>query len=49
MLANSVGIIGGADGPTAIFVSGSLTPFILGGIGAVIIGAIVFVLMKNRG
>lgn len=31
---SSIGIIGGADGPTAIFVTGSLTNLVLFGIGA---------------
>lgn len=36
---NSIGIIGGADGPTAIFISGSLSP--AGAIAAVLAAAAV--------
>ena len=44
--ALSVGIIGGADGPTAIFVTGSLWPLVAGA--AVIIGIGLMVLIKRK-
>ncbi len=43
--AASIGIIGGADGPTAVFVSGSLWPIFAGGL---LLGLIVGILWKKR-
>ncbi|HWP51248.1 MAG TPA: sodium ion-translocating decarboxylase subunit beta [Clostridia bacterium] len=39
MQASSIGIIGGADGPTAVFVAGKLWPFIV----AAVLCAAVFI------
>jgi len=38
MNAATIGIIGGADGPTAIFVTGDPLPTILAAAGAVVLG-----------
>ena len=44
MNSTSIGIIGGADGPTAVFVSGSLWPLFVGGL---LLGLIVGILWKK--
>ena len=44
----SIGIIGGADGPTAVLVSGDPTIYIVAGIVAVLIAAGVIFLHKRR-
>lgn len=41
MSDSSIGIIGGADGPTAVLVSGELLPVILIGAAIVLVGALV--------
>ncbi|MFA5528663.1 MAG: hypothetical protein WC996_08640 [Peptostreptococcales bacterium] len=47
--SNSIGIIGGADGPTSIFISGSLGLAIIQIILVLlIIGVIFFVMKKSR-
>ncbi len=45
---SSIGIIGGADGPTAIFVSGSIWPLIAGGILVLLVIAGIIVLAKKK-
>lgn len=48
--AASIGIIGGADGPTAIFVTGSIWPTVIGAIAviaAVMIGIVVLCRKKK--
>ena len=39
MQASSIGIIGGADGPTAVFMAGKLWPFIV----VAVLGAAIFI------
>ncbi len=49
MTAQSVGIIGGADGPTAIFITGSLPVWqILGAAAAILILGILVYKKKGR-
>lgn len=50
MEASSIGIIGGADGPTAIFVAGKLWPIIVAvGLGAAALIALgVWLFLKHR-
>ncbi|WMJ82830.1 sodium ion-translocating decarboxylase subunit beta [Oscillospiraceae bacterium LTW-04] len=50
MDASSIGIIGGADGPTAIFVAGKIWPIIvMAGFGAVALIALgVWLFLKHR-
>ena len=44
-----IGIIGGADGPTAIFVASSVNWLAVGALGIVVLGiALVFLLRKRR-
>ena len=46
---HSIGIIGGADGPTAIFVTGNPLPGLIGGVIAVsLIVLIVYYVRKKR-
>jgi hypothetical protein len=48
-LSASIGIIGGADGPTAIFVAGQLLPFIAGAVAIVAaIGVTAAILIRKR-
>lgn len=49
--AASIGIIGGADGPTVVFVASKINPSISLGIGIVlviIIGILLILLVRNR-
>ncbi|MDF3004309.1 MAG: Na+-transporting oxaloacetate decarboxylase beta subunit [Oscillospiraceae bacterium] len=49
MQASSIGIIGGADGPTAVFVAGKLAPIIAVGLGAAALIALgVWLYLKHR-
>ncbi|MEA5136571.1 MAG: sodium ion-translocating decarboxylase subunit beta [Candidatus Fimivivens sp.] len=50
MQASSIGIIGGADGPTAIYVAGKLSPIIaVAGIGAAALVALgVWLFLKHK-
>ena len=48
MNAHSIGIIGGADGPTAIFVTSRISPTLAIGIAAVIVIAVCIVIIKLR-
>lgn len=50
MQASSVGIIGGADGPTAIYVAGKLWPIIVvAGLGAAALVALaVWLFLKHK-
>ncbi len=41
MTNNSIGIIGGADGPTAVLVTGELLPTILIGAAVILVGALI--------
>ncbi len=41
MSDSSIGIIGGADGPTAVLVSGELMPVILIGTAIILVGALI--------
>ena len=43
----SIGIIGGADGPTSVFVTGSAVP-VIAGAAVVVLAAIVIILIKKR-
>lgn len=47
MKAHSIGIIGGADGPTAIFVTSTVSPALVAGIVAVVI-LVCLVIIKTR-
>ena len=47
-MSHSIGIIGGADGPTAVFVTGSPIAVILPVIGAVAIVLLVLWLYKRK-
>ncbi len=50
-IASSISIIGGADGPTSVFIAGKVgSLFWLGLIGAgiVIVGGILFLIFKNH-
>ena len=44
-MASSIGVIGGADGPTAVFTTGGISPALVLGCGILVIAAIV-VLVK---
>lgn len=48
----SVGIIGGADGPTAIFVSPNFSPWVIGavivGVAALAVGCVLFIRKQKR-
>ena len=46
--ASSIGIIGGADGPTAIFVTSNVNCLHIGGVLAVIVLAILVALMIRK-
>lgn len=48
MQASSIGIIGGADGPTAIYVAGKLSPIIIGLGAAVLIALGVWLFLKHK-
>lgn len=48
MKSHSIGIIGGADGPTAIFVTSSISPTLIIGIAAVVVIAVCIVIIKMR-
>ncbi len=50
MKAHSIGIIGGADGPTAIFVTSTVSPAWVAGIVAavVIVACIVIIKMRKK-
>lgn len=41
MNSSSIGIIGGADGPTAVLVSGELMPVILIGMAVLLVSALI--------
>ena len=45
---NSIGIIGGADGPTAIFVFGDLRPLIIGIVVAAVVIIAAIIIIKKR-
>ena len=45
--AASIGIIGGADGPTAIFVTSRISPALVIGIAAVVVITVCLVIIKN--
>ncbi|MBQ9925399.1 MAG: sodium ion-translocating decarboxylase subunit beta [Clostridia bacterium] len=47
--ASSVGVIGGADGPTAIFVSGNAFPLIFVVAAAVVLVVLLAVVFSGRG
>lgn len=48
----SVGIIGGADGPTSIFVSGNFSPWVIGAVIAVVaalaVGCVLFIRKRKK-
>jgi len=47
--AASIGIIGGADGPTAIFLTGDIQAFVLGVLAvAVLVVALVVILRRRK-
>lgn len=48
MTALSIGIIGGADGPTAIFVTSAVSPVLIAGIAAAVGIAVCIVIIKKR-
>ena len=48
MKAHSIGIIGGADGPTAIFVTSTVSPALIAGIVAAIVILACLVIIKMR-
>lgn len=50
MKAHSIGIIGGADGPTAIFATSTVSPALVAGIVAavVIVACIVIIKMRKK-
>lgn len=49
MKAHSIGIIGGADGPTAIFVTSTVSPaLVVGFVAAVAIVACIVIIKKRR-
>ena len=50
MKTHSIGIIGGADGPTAIFVTSSVSPALVVGIVAavIIVACIVIIIMRKK-
>ena len=43
-----IGIIGGADGPTAIFVASSVNWLLIGVLGVVALGVALFFLLRKR-
>ena len=43
---NSIGIIGGADGPTKVFVSGSVWPWLI--FAAAAVALVVFLLTRKK-
>ena len=46
--ASSIGIIGGADGPTAIFLTSKLSPYLTTGIFALItVGGMIFLILNR--
>lgn len=47
--ASSVGVIGGADGPTAIFVSGNAFPLIVVVAAAVVLVVLLAIVFSRRG
>lgn len=48
MKAHSVGIIGGADGPTAIFVTSTVSPALVVGIVAAVVIVVFIFIIKMR-
>ena len=44
-----IGIIGGADGPTAIFVASSVNWLVVGALGIIALGVALFFLLRKRG
>ena len=48
-MSHSIGIIGGADGPTAIFVTGNPVPGLIGAaIAVLLIALVVYYIRKKR-
>lgn len=47
MKSHSIGIIGGADGPTAIFVTSRISPALVIGIAAVVVVTVCLVIITN--
>ena len=48
MKAHSIGIIGGADGPTAIFVTSTVSPALVAGIIAAVVIVVCLVIIRMR-
>jgi LPXTG-motif cell wall-anchored protein len=44
----SVGVIGGADGPTAIFLASSINWIWVGALGIVVLGVALFFILRKR-
>ena len=43
-----IGVIGGADGPTAIFLASSVNWLLVGVLGVVALGVVLFFLLRKR-
>lgn len=48
MKSHSIGIIGGADGPTAIFVTSTVSPALVSGIVAAVVIVVCIIIIKMR-
>lgn len=50
MEQNSIGIIGGADGPTVVMVSGSILPLVIGAVLIVlaVVGVILLIRLRKK-
>lgn len=44
----SVGVIGGADGPTAIYLASSVNWVLVGVLGIVVLGVVLFFVLRKR-
>ena len=44
----SVGVIGGADGPTAIYLASSVNWVLVGLLGIVVLGVVLFFVLRKR-
>lgn len=46
--ATSIGIIGGADGPTAVLVASAVSPWVIGAVVLAVAGIIIAIVIKNK-
>ena len=44
----SVGVIGGADGPTAIYIASSVNWLLVGVLAIAVLGVVLFFVLRNR-